>query len=235
MGINGVITGDIVASRDISSDSRQQLYQDIKAFLNTLQKEEWIEVYEVFRGDSFQCIVKKTEEALRVALIIRAFIRSYVIVEDQDENSGTVSKNKMAVKGYFPGNYDIRLSIGIGTTDFVKKDSLAHSDGEAFYLSGDALDDLKEMPYRMVVKTLDKQLNESLEPSIFLLDANIQKWTNTQAEVILFKLKNLKEEDIAAKLMITQSAVNQRTKSSQWYAIEKLLIYFAKAIKERNT
>ena len=73
-----VITGDIVASRAISSSSRQSLYAELKDFLNALKKEDWISNYEMFRGDSFQCVVEKKENVLRAALLIRAFIKSYV-------------------------------------------------------------------------------------------------------------------------------------------------------------
>ena len=44
-----VITGDIVASREIDTSSRQNLYADLKEFLNLLKKEEWISNYEMFR------------------------------------------------------------------------------------------------------------------------------------------------------------------------------------------
>ncbi|MGZ5135248.1 MAG: hypothetical protein ACXWCG_08865, partial [Flavitalea sp.] len=59
----------------------------------------------------------------------------------------------------------------------------------------------------------------------------IQKWTQNQAELVLYKLQNKKEEEIAATLKVTQSAVNQRTKTAQWMAIEKLILYFEKTVK----
>jgi hypothetical protein len=227
----GVITGDIVGSREISAKSRAQLYLDFKKFLDSLQKDNWIDRYEVFRGDSFQCTLSKKNETLRVALMIRAFIKSYISLEQKAIVSKYPGQGKTASKGYYPGQQDIRLAIGIGATDFIKKDSLAHSDGEAFYLSGDSLDSLKKMPYRMVVKTPDKKFNDSIEASILLLDAVIQKWTNNQAEIVLFKLKNMKENETARELKITQSAVNQRTKTSQWYAIDKLVAYFSDTLQ----
>jgi hypothetical protein len=234
MKIIGVITGDIVDSRGLSSKAREKLYLALKKFLEDLKKQQWIKEYELFRGDSFQCVVGKKEETLKAALMIRAYIKSYIGLEQKRIYAQYSGKGKMASKGYFPGKQDIRLAIGIGTVDFIKKNSLAHSDGEAFHLSGDALDALKNLPYRMMLKTSDSNFNELIEPGMLLLDAVIQKWTNNQAETVLFKLKNMKEDEIARKLKITQPAVNQRTKTSQWYAIEKLLHYFANTLKMKQ-
>lgn len=84
----------------------------------------------------------------------------------------------------------------------------------------------------MVVKTARDSFNQSLEPSILLLDAVIQKWTSNQAQTVGYKLAGLKEEEIAQALGITQPAVNQRVKASQWFAIEKLLAYFEMNVKD---
>jgi hypothetical protein len=120
----------------------------------------------------------------------------------------------------------VRLSIGIGAIDFYDPKTVAHSDGEAFRLSGEALDGMKKTPYRMSVRTYDSGFSTSLEPSILLMDALIQKWTSNQAEAVRYKLQEWKEEQISEALGISQSAVSQRIKTAQWYAIEKLLTYF---------
>jgi DNA-directed RNA polymerase specialized sigma subunit len=63
------------------------------------------------------------------------------------------------------------------------------------------------------------------------LDALIQKWTLNAAELVLYLLQNKKEEEIAGLLNISQSAVNQRKKNAQWFAVEKLIQYFEKTIQ----
>ncbi|HLL43620.1 MAG TPA: hypothetical protein VK369_10800 [Segetibacter sp.] len=226
-----VITGDIVASREIDTSRRQSLYADLKEFLNLLKKEEWISNYEMFRGDSFQCVLEKKEYVLRASLLIRAFIKSYVSLGDK-KNGRHSSKDRITTKGYFPGKQDIRLSVGIGQVDFYNKNNLAHSDGEAFQISGEELDHIKKAQYRMTLKTNNEDFNDSIEPTILLLDAVLQKWTNNQAETVLYKLKNFKEEEIGKALKISQPAVNQRVRTSQWFAIEKSLNYFEKKLKD---
>jgi DNA-directed RNA polymerase specialized sigma subunit len=84
---------------------------------------------------------------------------------------------------------------------------------------------------RLALKTFNNEFNEQIEPAILLLDALIQKWTQNQAELVLYKLQNKKEDEIAGLLGISQSAVNQRTKTAQWYAIEKLIEQFEKTVK----
>jgi len=230
MKIYGIITGDIVSSREIEAPIRERLFDDIGLLLKELKK-QWINSYETYRGDSLQCEVRSPELALRVALIIRSFFRAYFPDELKPKISIKKGKKASATKGYFATNFDVRLSIGIGTVDFIKKNKITTSDGEAFRLSGQALDNLMQATQRLAVKTLNPAFNEQIEPSILLLDALIQKWTQNQAELVLYKLQDKKEDEMAARLKITQSAVNQRTKTAQWLAIEKLVLYFEKTVK----
>jgi len=219
----GIITGDIVASRKLPGKSREKLYADLRKFLASQKLQGLLTAYEMFRGDSIQCMVKNKEEVLRAALIIRAWLKSY--------GTRNSAGGKALTVAHVTGKQDIRLSIGIGAVDFVKKGSLAHSDGEAFHLSGLGLDSLKATNGKMFLKTADAKFNDAIEPAMLLLDAVLQKWTANQAEIILYKLKNYKEEQIAREIGISQPAVNQRTKASQWGAIEKLLLWFEKTIK----
>ena len=230
MEVHGIITGDIVSSREIDVPIRERLFDDIGVLLKELKK-QWINSYETYRGDSLQCEVKSPEYALRVALIIRSFFRAYFPDELKPKVFLKKGIKSVPTKGYFATNFDVRLGIGIGTVDFIKKNKITSSDGEAFRFSGEALDNLAQGTQRMAVKTLNTAFNEQIEPPVLLLDALIQKWTQNQAELVLYKLQDKKEDEIAAKLKITQSAVNQRTKTAQWVAIEKLVLYFEKTVK----
>ena len=208
-----VITADVVASRNILPKHRTKLYTDLETFIAQLQTTKIITQYEFSRGDSFQCITNKNEQILKIALLLRCFIISYTY----PRSSATY-------------NHDVRMGIGVGQVDFLKKTSLAHSDGEAFYLSGGGLDNLKKMPYNLALKTYNHTFNQSIEPSILLLDALMQAWTTNQAQTIFYLLQNFTEEEIALKLKISQSAVNQRKKAANWYAVQKLLHYFQNTV-----
>jgi len=230
MKIHGIITGDIVSSRDIEVTIREKLFEDMDLLLKDL-KNQWINTFETYRGDSLQCETKSPEFSLRVALIIRSFFRAYFPDELKPKRSIKKGNKPIMTKGYFATNFDVRLGIGIGTIDFIRNDKITSSDGEAFRLSGEALDDLSQGTQRLALKTFNAPFTEQMEPAVLLLDALIQKWTQNQAELVLYKLQDKKEDEIATQLKISQSAVNQRTKTAQWLAIEKLVHYFEKTVK----
>ncbi|HEY8399541.1 MAG TPA: hypothetical protein VIK80_16485 [Flavihumibacter sp.] len=220
-----IITGDIVASQKISSKKRKALYTALEKFLSGIEG-KWIQGYETYRGDSLQCRAISPEEALRAALLIRTFVMSFAQpLHKKGQKNGEKSR------GYFNNEFDIRLAIGVGAVDFVRGKKIATSDGEAFQLSGESLDRLKDQGQRLICKTAREELNRDLEPLVLLLDAVAEKWTRNQAELLLHKLHNKRDEEIAAELGISLSAVNQRKKTAQWPAIEKAVQYFAYKMK----
>src|SRR5882724_11423321 len=228
MTFHAIITGDIVSSGKIKPVTREKLYEAINDLLKGLKK-KWIREYETYRGDSLQCAASSPENALRIALIIRSFLRAYNPTPSRSKQMQ--KKKKRPVKGYFTTSFDIRLAIGIGKADFINKKKISNSDGEAFRSSGNTLDKLKKNNQRLAIKTFNKDFDRQNEPAILLLDGLIQKWTKNQAELVYYKLQNKKEDEIARLLGISQSAVNQRTKTAQWNAIDKLIEYFETTIQ----
>jgi DNA-directed RNA polymerase specialized sigma subunit len=226
--LHAVITGDIVSSGKINPATRQKLFEAIDGLMKNLKK-KLVREYETYRGDSLQCTAASPEKALRIALIIRSFLRAYSPISPKSKM--IKKKKKTPVKGYFTTSFDIRLAIGIGKADFINKRKISSSDGEAFRFSGNTLDKLKQNTQRMAIKTCNKNFDQQTEPAILLLDGIIQKWTQNQAELVYYKLQTKKEDEIANLLGISQSAVNQRTKTAQWYAIEKLIQYFEATIQ----
>ena len=61
-----------------------------------------------------------------------------------------------------------------------------------------------------------------------LLDVLFKDATARQSEILYYKLLGLNEEEIAAKLNIKQSAVNQHSNAVGWKAIEATVNYFEK-------
>src|SRR5690349_1138979 len=110
----GIITADIVASSKLPPAFREALYIELRACMQSLKKSRWISNFEMFRGDSLQCVTAHKEQCLRVALMVRAFMKSYVRAEEKELNK----KKANTTKGYFQAEQDIRLSIAIGRVDF---------------------------------------------------------------------------------------------------------------------
>ena len=61
-----------------------------------------------------------------------------------------------------------------------------------------------------------------------LLDAILKEMTIRQSEILYYKLLGFNEEEIASKLSIKQSAVNQQSNSFSWSSIESAVNYFEK-------
>jgi hypothetical protein len=229
MSIHGIITGDLVGSRKVEPAVREKLFADIDHFMQQMTG-EWIKNYETYRGDSLQCAATTAKLSLRLAIMLRAFLRSYIPPVEETK----LKEKDQGSKGYFSTEYDIRLGIGIGEAEFLNDTRITASDGDAFRFSGEALESLSAGSQRMALRSFNNDFDEQSEPAIMLADALIQKWTQNQAELVLYKLQDKKEEEIATSLNISQSAVNQRTKTAQWHAVEKLITHFEKTVESWN-
>ena len=101
----GIITADIVESTEIDFKLREKLFNEFNKGIESLKESFHIE-YEWYRGDAFQVKTKDCLSSLRVALLIKFWIKSF---------------EKEAKK-----SYDIRLSLGLGKIE-INKSQLALS------------------------------------------------------------------------------------------------------------
>lgn len=198
-----VLTGDIIHSTKLPAEYRSILNKKIEKELAKYAKHFKLKS-EFYRGDSFQCLVFNPKDSLRLALLIKTFIRQLDL----------------------PIRADARIAIGIGSIDH-QEDSLANSHGEAFALSGRALDSLKTSKQTLTISAADPHALE-LQIESLLLDTIMLKNTAFQSTVINLKLRNFTEIKIAEKLAIKQSAVNQRSTSAHWNAINLVVSHFEK-------
>lgn len=210
--IKAVITGDIINSRSYNSVEKKFITDSLKETLN-----DWGKIYnaksELFRGDSFQCVVSDVKNSLRFMLLIKAFIKSINFPIDFDSNN--LNSNI---------NVDARISMGIGEVD-LELESITISDGIAFNLSGTGLDKIKDSKQSLIILT-DDIYQDELETEAVLIDAIVGRATSLQSEVIMFKLLGLTEVKIAEKIDKKQSAVNQRANAGDWFAIDAFIKRF---------
>jgi hypothetical protein len=221
--IRAVITGDIIHSTRMDDKSRKLLNKVLAQHLKQLSSDYNIRS-EMYRGDSFQCLVSKPQDALRVALLIKTKIRSL----NPSEPFSVAKSNKPAkVRSilYTTWMFDARMAIGIGDAANRATQKLVTTSDEAFILSGHQLDELKGIKQALGISTLDKYRDE-LQTEILLLDTIIAKTTALQCEVIHLKLQDYSEIEIAKKLKIGQSAVNQRSNLGSWNAIRAMVDRF---------
>lgn len=222
VNVKAVITGDIIRSMRMSNDDRLGLMRDISKELKKWNKDFGMRS-EIYRGDSFQCLLNKPASALRVALLIKTSIRSmspgfsFVL---QNKNNPT-HVNRISTPFWI---FDARIAISIGTVD-LPTNQLATSSGEAFELSGKLLDRMKEGKQSIAIATND-EFNAEFETESILLDAIISKTSPMQCKVIELKLLGFNEIEIGKRLKIVQPAVNQRSRSGNWNAIETIVERF---------
>ncbi len=209
----GIITGDVINSRRIDAVAREALYSEIQSFLKTLKERGWIKKVEQSGGDSFQCEAAEIKYVLRIALMIKCFVKTKTQANKFNRiNDNNSINNSLRFAG-------VRVAVGIGTADFIKR-KLSESDGEAFILASEGLAELKTNFSELALEANDKKLTKEIRPLILLLDALIQKYFGGQAEVILNKLQNKKEDEVANIMSISQPGVNQAARSAKWYAVE---------------
>ncbi len=200
-----IITGDIVDSRSISDPT---IWMDpLKELFNKIG--ETPQNWEIYRGDSFQIEVAP-EESLRIALVIKSIIK------------------KLETK-----KLDVRIAIGIGEKNF-EANYVSESTGEAFVFSGTLLDELKKNKVHLGIQTPWSRLNSELNMMFKLALVVMNSWTSKSAEVaeLLFDVSEITQVEIANRLGIAQSTVNDRVKRGSIYEIIELEQYFRNRIKE---
>lgn len=220
-----VITADIIHSRKLSNVDRVYLTDALTKELKRLDK-KFNAKSELYRGDSIQVIVFDVSNALRLALLIKFFIRSL----NPSEKIKIVTEDAKTVNKLKPiWVVDVRIAIGIGEVSFINKKVIT-SDGEAFQISGMLLDRMKQGKQKLAIDSADSK-SEELQIESILLDAILDRTTALQSEVMYYKLMNMTEIQIAAKLGINQSAVNQRSSSGYWNVVAEMVNYFENRYK----
>ena len=195
-----VITGDIINSSRLSPLKRKKLQDRINAFIKKTTKDYPDFKAEQFRGDSLQGILTKNKvAALRISLSLYCYLGS----ED----------------------FKIRQSIGIGDISF-SSDNIITSDGTAFRLSGQNIDEIKKRNELISVAAEDKSFTEEWQVHSAGLNFLLERLSSAQAEALYMQLQNARQEDIAKALHISQPSVHQRLQAAGWTVINPMLQRF---------
>lgn len=198
-----VITADMVNSTQFSREESTAWLEELLAILHQNQVFKWALKPEIYRGDSFQAVLKNPDEAMRLAILARACMRKHA------------------------PNADMRIAIGIGHTEQLT-DRPGTSDGEAFRLSGHLADTIRQQKARIAIAL--PRPSEPLSATLDLLETLIESWTSAQSQVVEALLLGKNVTQIAEMLSISQSAASQRVASSKWWAIDRFLATFPKQL-----
>jgi len=204
-----VLTGDIIQSRFLSEADLDRVRDCLLSSVDAVRawKRGLVEgEAEFFRGDAWQMLLNRPALAMRVAV----FLRASLLAE---------------------GKADSRISIGLGRAENLSKHRVALSTGEAFVLSGNALDRMTRNS-RMAVEVTKSiwPLSEWLPIVAQLCDALINQWTGRQAEIIRIAAipTGPTHEEIAQKLnpAISKQAVAKALRGANWHAIREAIHQF---------
>jgi len=227
--INATISADIIASSSLTHSEMQELSNQVDDLLIRMS-EKYITSQKTFygrlvRGDTIECYMEDPNIALEAALILKTFIKSFSI---RDKTSGN-NHNK---NYHLFRNYGIRVAVGIG--EMVRPDNVNTIwIGEAIALSGRKIEEQKTANKNKAIIKNTLFFDSDNEDTAFLftcffglLDKILNSATNKQSEVLFWKLYGLAELEIAHKLGISQSAVNQHSTSVGWNAVENTVKFF---------
>jgi hypothetical protein len=185
-----VIKGDIINSR--ASKDPEKWLKPLKALL-----EKWGETprnWELMWGDFFQLEVDRPLEALKIALEIKALIKSIQV----EENANI-------------GSMDVRMSIGIGKKDYSGS-RVSESNGPAFVYSGEKFEKLKKEKITLAVQSPWEDFNEEMNLYLKLASALMDRWSVPSGELVKILLENpdATQDEIGAMLGIRQNSVSGR-------------------------
>lgn len=213
-----VVTGDIVGSSRLADAERARLHRVLTLGSKTLQNHYPGQIpyaIDIFRGDAWQLLLKDPSLALRAGLAYRVYIRV----------------------GMQSRRVDTRMGIGVGRVSYLPAEGgVSSADGEAFRLSGEALEGLgtgKRMAF-LAGEALSEELSQAFDVIVQLIDVLAFDWTVRQAQAVAGALWGWTQERIGGSWpqgAISQQAVGQHLDRAGWEGVESALTFFEHTLK----
>jgi hypothetical protein len=209
-GVIAVLTGDIIASTQLSPQELSRTRSVVERGALALRPRPGARAVcgtpQFFRGDSWQLVVKEPRWALRAALMIRAQLIAQLEV-------GT------------------RISLGVGTADHVDARRVSLSTGEAFTLSGRALDAMTGyFDLTGAVPARAGELARWLPALLHVCSTVVRTWTRRQAQIVSLALlpEEPTHEGIARSLQppVAKQTVSESLSGAGWRALLEALRAF---------
>lgn len=222
---SGTISCDIISSTSLESDDRINLELEVNKILDILSDKFSNDKFygRIIKGDYIECFVTPYNKSLRIALILKTFIKSLIFLKNRNDSPG----NK-----YFR-DYALRVSIAKGDIIFDKENEIL--DGEAIHMSGRVLQNMRTYNKEKIVikntlffSSKNKSETKNFSTIFYLIDTLISKCSPKQSEVLFYKLLGKSEDEICKILNRNQSTVNQHSTAAGWKAIEQAVKLFEK-------
>lgn len=200
-----IITGDIIHSAKV--DPKKWLAR-LKSVLHTIGRSP--AAWQIYRGDSFQLMIKDPRDALSVAILIKAALRSVRPL-------------------------DVRMAVGIGTINH-RAAKITESNGTAFVHSGEKFESLKVEKQNLALRSpwpdFDEEINILLRLGLIVMD----NWTTPSAEMVrdALLIPGISQEELGRRAGIRQSAVSRRLKRACFDEINALIDRYKTQLNRRT-
>lgn len=164
----------------------------------------------IVRGDSLECVVPDYQVSLRIAILLKLFVKIHVV----EFNCSEMLRR-----------YGIRFSIAAGNLKYADEEEDI-IDGPAIYLSGRNLDEISRKGGRMSIFEVDgepRSLSSILDSYVALVSDLVDSYSAKQSAVVFYKLLGFKEVEISERLGIYQSSVNVRATNAKWGLLNRAI------------
>lgn len=206
-----VLTGDIIRSSRLRRGQLESVRLSLTGAVDVVRgwKRGLVKgKLEFFRGDTWQLLLADPAMALRAGILLRAALLS-------------------------GGLADSRIAIGLGKADKISARRVSLSTGQAFVVSGRALDRMTQYSHLTVeIPESSGPLSGWLPVVGHLCDSLIGQWTARQAEIVCVAL-DPEEPDyqmVARSLRpaISKQAVAKGLNGAGWHAMREAVRLFEK-------
>lgn len=204
-----VLTGDLIKSSSLSAAELKKARDLVVATFHEVaswaSEEVVVGEAEFFRGDSWQAALSQPQFALRAALLLRARLRHQ-------------------------GFTDSRIAVGLGAVEDLDTQRISLSSGEAFLLSGGALDRLsKQIDLAVALPaSADASLAAWLPVVMRLCDALVGGWTSRQAEIVSLAIQPQEptQQQIADLLQVARPTITVALETARWATLQEAIETF---------
>ena len=221
--LHAVLTGDLVSSSRLTSSQSQQAMELLRTSSSLFERcfpGTVCGSMDTFRHDSWQLLLNKPEQAFRAAL----FLRSALKMESD-------AKTK----------YDTRISIGIGTVEYIAAERISDSRGPSFTLSGRGVDTMREASLALSISTEENESwNDMIHAVIPLLDCITTDWTPTESRAVNAALTGLTQEESAAHWISkknnppSRQAIGNSLLRAHWKIVHSVLLQAEKKVLKKE-
>ena len=197
------ISADIVSSTSLNTSELIGLRRRLQELFRRIAEDSPGFWGRIVRGDSIECFVPEYHDALRIAILLKLYVK---MAAAEWDCSPLLQR------------YGIRFSIGIGAVSYADREEDI-IDGPAIYISGrnlDAVGRVRDVYSCIEVDGYDKKTNYLLDSYVALIDNLLNSYSVKQAEVVYYKLRGYKETQISEMIGVRQSAVNSRSSLADW-------------------